>query len=226
MGADGPETAAEASSVLPFPVVLTAQPSPWRRRPTRGRVAVATLLRSPEEVRAGRAGAARPARRRTSTLRPAATAAPGPVAGRAGRQARRAGGRWWGWHRPRRPARTEPGTRRRPTTRRRTCPTLAAAVGARPGGRGRRPPSLVRDVRMACGRTAPVLWPAAAIERARGRSSSASRCSCTASPEIAEVELRPVVLDGEQARWWPRPGSVSSRRRAGDHPPLLRRLPG
>jgi hypothetical protein len=81
---------------------------------------------------------------------------------------------------------------------------------------------LVRAVRMACGRTVPTPWSAVAIERL---ASLIARVSVllAAVPEIDDVELGPVVLDGEQAL------VAQARVRLGpptprDAAPLLRRM--
>jgi hypothetical protein len=84
--------------------------------------------------------------------------------------------------------------------------------------------ALVRDVRMACGLAGSVLWPAAALA---SLTDVVVRVSVLLHDlaEVAEVELRPVVLDGDHAL-------VAAARvrlqppRARDHPPLLRRLHG
>jgi acyl-CoA synthetase (NDP forming)/GNAT superfamily N-acetyltransferase len=229
VGADGPETAAEASAVLPFPVVLTAygpgvsggRAGPGAAAPPRA-AAVATLLRSPAEVRL----AARELRDRLGAdvhefgLQPQLHQGPSLAV---------LGGRGTGWG---------PVVGLAPTEETRSL---------RPEGRGgdqspqdlpdaRRPrwalapvdeeeaTGLVRDVRMACGRAGPVLWPAAALD---ALAVVLERVSVLLHDiaEVAEVELRPVVLDGDHAL-------VAAARvrlepqRAGSHPPLLRRLPG
>ena len=84
--------------------------------------------------------------------------------------------------------------------------------------------ALVRDLRMACGRAGPCCGPAAALDALAAVLERVSVLLHDVA-EVAEVELRPVVLDGDHAL-------VAAARvrlepqRAGNHPPLLRRLPG
>jgi hypothetical protein len=216
VGADGPETAAEASAVLPFPVVLTAygpgvsggRAGPGAAAPPRAS-AVATLLRSPAEVRL----AARELRDRLGTdvhefgLQPQLHQGPSLAV---------LGGRGTGWGPVVGLAPTEETAFHLPDPRR---PRWALAPVDEAEATG-----LVRDVRMACGRAGPVLWPGAALD---SLAVVLERVSVLLHDiaEVAEVELRPVVLDGEHAL-------VAAARvrlepqRAGSHPPLLRRLPG
>jgi acetyltransferase len=226
VGADGPETAAEASTVLPFPVVLTAYGAGGPGGPggaaSPQAAAVATLLRSPAEVRL----AARELRDRLGEdvhdfgLQPQLHQGPslavlggsgtgwGPVVGLALAEES-------GSHRP--DGTWADGSPQDLSDARRPRWALAPVDEEEATG-------LVRDVRMACGRAGPVLWPAAALD---ALAVVLERVSVLLHDiaEVAEVELRPVVLDGDHAL-------VAAARvrlepqRAGSHPPLLRRLPG
>jgi acyl-CoA synthetase (NDP forming)/GNAT superfamily N-acetyltransferase len=229
VGADGPETAAEASTVLPFPVVLTAYGAGRAGGPggpggaaSPQAAAVATLLRSPAEVRL----AARELRDRLGEdvhdfgLQPQLHQGPslavlggsgtgwGPVVGLALAEES-------GSHRP--DGTWADGSPQDLSDARRPRWALAPVDGAQAI-------ALVRDVRMACGLAGSVLWPAAALA---SLTDVVVRVSVLLHDlaEVAEVELRPVVLDGDHAL-------VAAARvrlqppRARDHPPLLRRLHG
>ena len=217
VGADGPETAADAAQMLPFPVVLTAyltqqaDPQP---------VAVVTGLRSPEQVRE----AARRVRDRLGgdlhvfDLQPQLHQGP---------CLRVIGNRREGWGAmvgvgtaggavPR-----EPGASPATTNPSAVLPDVRHQWALAPVGRVEAT-ELVRAVRMACGRTAPTPWSPVAIERL---ASLIARVSVllTAVPEIDDVELGPVVLDGERAL------VAQARVRLGppttrDAAPLLRRM--
>ena len=223
VGADGPETAADASSVLPFPVVLTAYGHGGHGgAPPPQAAAVATRLRSPAEVRS----AARELRDRLGEdvhdfgLQPQLHQGPSLAV---------LGGRGTGWgpvvglvpteetgRHPRDGTRAHGGPQDLPDAR---WPRWALAPLD-----GAEATALVREVRMARGRAGPVLWPAAALE---ALTAVLVRVSMLVHDlgEVAEVELRPVVLDGDHAL-------VAAARvrleppRSRDHPPLLRRLPG
>jgi acyl-CoA synthetase (NDP forming) len=229
VGADGPETAAEASSVLPFPVVLTAYGSGGPDGPgdpggaaAPQAAAVATLLRSPAEVRL----AARELRDRLGTdvhdfgLQPQLHQGPS-LAVLGGRGTR------WGPVVGLAPA-EETGSQRPDgggaddspqdlSDTRRPRWALAPVDGAEAT-------ALVRDVRMACGRAGPVRWPAAALD---ALAAVLERVSVLLHDlaEVAELELRPVVLGDDHALVAAARVRLQPRR-AGDHPPLLRRLPG
>ena len=232
VGADGPETAAEASTVLPFPVVLTAYGARGVGSPGGGEgedraswpqaAAVVTLLRSPAEVRL----AARELRDRLGEdvhdfgLQPQLHQGPslavlggrrmgwGPMVGLAPAEetgSHRPGGTW------------ADGSARDLANVSRPRWVLAPVDGARAT-------ALVRDVQRACGRVGSVRWPAAALA---ALTDVVVRVSVLLHDlaEVAEVELQPVVLDG--ARALVATARVRLRRpQARDHPPLLRRLHG
>ncbi len=223
VGADGPETAADASAVLSFPVVLTAYGHGGHGgAPPPQAAAVATRLRSPAEVRS----AVRELRDRLGEdvhdfgLQPQLHQGPSLAV---------LGGRGTGWgpvvglvpteetgRHPRDGTRAHGGPQDLPDAR---WPRWALAPLD-----GAEATALVREVRMAHGRAGPVLWPAAALE---ALTAVLVRVSMLVHDlgEVAEVELRPVVLDGDHAQ-------VAAARvrldppRSRDHPPLLRRLPG
>ena len=194
VGADGPETAADAAQMLPFPVVLTAYLTQQPADPHP--VAVVPGLRSPEEVRE----AARRVRDRLGgdlhvfDLQPQLHQGP---------CLRVMGDRREGWG-----AMVGVGTASVAVPREPGAPPATADPSAglpdvrpqwalAPVGRVEAT-ELVRVVRMACGRTAPTPWSAVSIERL---ASLIARVSVlhAAVPEIDDVELGPVVLDGEQA---------------------------
>ena len=193
VGADGPETAADAAQMLPFPVVLTAHLTQQPADPQP--VAVVTGLRSPEEVRE----AARRVRDRLDDdlhvfdLQPQLHQGP---------CLRVMGDRREGWG-----PMVGVGTAGAVVSREPGAPATAGPSAGLPDVRpqwalapvGRvEATELVRAVRMACGRTAPTPWSAVAIERLAALIARVA-VLLSAVPEIDDVELGPVVLDGERA---------------------------
>jgi hypothetical protein len=84
---------------------------------------------------------------------------------------------------------------------------------------------LVRAVRMARGRSAPVRWSGEAL---RGLAAVLERLSVLMHehPEVEHIDLCPVVLDGDHALVASARVLLAPPRTLEDHPPLLRRLHG
>lgn len=234
VGADGPETAADASELLHFPVVLTAYGTEGGTLPRA--VAVVDRLTSPAAVR----GAARMVRDRlgaevhTFDLQPQLHRGPSlAVTG-----VRRPG---WG-------AMVgvglcaDPG----PDPVDRVVPGAGPPAPASPAPASPAPDvpvealrsrwalapvgaaeatDLVRAVRMARGRSAPVRWSGEAL---RGLAAVLERLSVLLHehPEVEHVDLCPVVLDGDHALVASARVLLAPPRTLEDHPLLLRRLHG
>ena len=232
VGADGRETAADASSVLPFPVVLTAygtggtEAGNLRKRGRRGppqAAAVVTRLRSPAEVRL----AARELRDRLGTdihdfgLQPQLHRARRWPCSAAGA---RAGGPWWDSASSEGTGSRSPEGTGADDSPQDLSDACRPAVGAGPGGRGggHCPRARRADGVRACG---PAAVAGGRARRARGPPRARLGAPARRRGRSRRWSCGPSSSTGTTL-WWPPPGSVSEPPRAGNRSPLLRRMPG